>query len=453
MTGYSVLAPGQFPDVLPGAGLPELIADSLKDCAPEEGDIVVIAHKIVSKAEGAVVKLDSVTPGEKAAYIAAVCDKDPRLVQIIINESSTILSYEQGPIICRHKRGYICANAAVDLSNSIPGYAVLLPEDPDASAARIRKALEEKFRVRLGVIICDTHGRAFRLHACGVSVGASGVVPQKSYIEKMDRAGRVMKSSVECVLDELASAATIVMGQGDEGRPVAIIRGCGDLLGVGLASDIIRPAEKDLFLKALENNSQEKAGQSESKPLPSRKSPVKGMVMIALTGAVAYILARYTKFPIFPSAAFLKLDFGETPLILMSLFSVKYGIAALLMKELLSFTVSGSNILGLIADFAACGTFISVFGLTARGKITARKMAFAACIGSLARSAAVIPVNLVILRLQFGTDAPAVIAQLPLIIVFNLLKCGLGSVCAIFLYPKLRRHYLAVSGILRVFIE
>jgi coenzyme F420-0:L-glutamate ligase/coenzyme F420-1:gamma-L-glutamate ligase len=450
MIGYSVLAPEQFPDILPGAGLPKLIADSLKDCAPQEGDIVVITHKIVSKAEGAVVKLDSVTPGEKAIHIAAACDKDPRLVQIIINESDAILSYEHGPIICRHKRGYICANAAVDLSNSIPGHAVLLPKDPDASASMIRKALEEKFRARLGVIICDTHGRAFRLHACGVSVGASGVVSQKSYIEKMDRVGRVMKSSVECVLDELASAATIVMGQGDEGRPVAVIRGCGDLLGVGSASDIIRPAEKDLFLKAFEGNSHEKNGQRESKSLPSQGMAVKGMVTIALAGAVAYVLARFTKFPIFPSAAFLKLDFGETPLILLSLFSVKYGLTALLMKEMLSFAVSGSEILGLIADFAACGTFISIFGLMARGKISARKMAFAACIGSIARCVVVIPVNLVILRLQFGTDAPAVIAQLPLIMVFNLLKSGLGSVCAIFLFPKLKRHYLALSGILQI---
>jgi riboflavin transporter FmnP len=314
----------------------------------------------------------------------------------------------------------------------------------------LRKALEGKFRVRLGVIISDTHGRAFRLHACGVSVGASGVVSQKSYIEKKDRVGRVMKSSVECVLDELASAATIVMGQGDEGRPVAIIRGCGDLLGAGSASEVIRPAEKDLILESLENNSDERNGQRNSQSIHKQGIVVKGKVMIALAGAVAYVLARFTKFPIFPSAAFLKLDFGETPLILLSVFSVKYGLTALFMKELLSFTVSGSEILGLIADYVACGTFISVFGLMARAEVSAKKMAFAACIGSLARSVAVVPVNLIILRLQFGTDAPAVMAQMPLITIFNLLKCGLGSICAIFLYPKLKRHYMAVSGILRV---
>lgn len=198
--------------------------------------------------------LREITPSQKAVQYGVLLGKEPALIQLILNESEEVLWAEKanGPMICRHHRGFVCANAAVDCSNTQPGHAVTLPLDPDLSAAQIRGEIERRLNIRIGTIICDTHGRSFRNGACGIAVGASGIVALKSYIGKKDRVGRVMESSIECYADELAAAATLVMGQGDEGRPIAVIRGFQGAIGEQCAKEIIRPQETDIFLQALQ---------------------------------------------------------------------------------------------------------------------------------------------------------------------------------------------------------
>lgn len=252
MVNLTLYAPENLPEIREGDSVSGKLAEALEGFPLKDGDIVMISHKIVSKAEGRMIRLSDLPVSEAARRLAAKTGRDPALVQVILNESKEILWAEQpnAPIICLHRRGYICANAAVDCSNSRPGYAITLPEDPDRSARQLRLELEAAFRARLGVIICDTHGRAFREGACGMAVGASGVTALKSYIGQTDRAGRKMESSVECWADELAAAATLLMGQCAEGRPAVILRGA-EMLGTQTGADLIRPETRDLFLQAL----------------------------------------------------------------------------------------------------------------------------------------------------------------------------------------------------------
>ena len=249
---YTVFAPENLPRIYPGDSIEQIIMRHFLDNPLEEGDVVVIAHKIVSKAEGRVRDLAKVVPSEQANTYASKCGKDPRLVQVIMDESQDILwCSNSGMIICQHKLGFVCANAAVDGSNSFDtDVAVLLPKDPNGSARKIREELEAVFHVNLGVIICDTQGRAFRNGAIGMVVGSDGVLLNKSYIGLTDLNGRKLQSSGEALGDELAAAATIVMGQGDEGRPIAVIRGLDNALAPKQTS-LIRPAEQDIFLQAL----------------------------------------------------------------------------------------------------------------------------------------------------------------------------------------------------------
>jgi coenzyme F420-0:L-glutamate ligase/coenzyme F420-1:gamma-L-glutamate ligase len=254
---YSVFTPHNIPEVTQGTSIAQLIITSLGDFGLQSGDIVLLAHKIVSKAEGRMINLEDVTPSPHALQYARENGKDPQLIQVILDESCEVLtSGANMPMICRHHSGFICANAAVDCSNAKPNHCIALPRDADASAHRIRAELEADLGIRIGVIICDTHGRPFRNGACGVAVGASGVMMAKSYVGLPDRAMRVMRSSVEAVGDELAAAATIIMGQGDEGRPIAVIRGLSNLLGQGSAQDLVRPLERDIFYQALHKQNQ-----------------------------------------------------------------------------------------------------------------------------------------------------------------------------------------------------
>ncbi len=252
MTEYRVFAPVVEEAVAAGGDIAALI---LRTCPEplEDGDILVIAHKIVSKAEGRLVALDSLTASPRAEQLGRFLGKDPRLIELILSESREVLyaERESGPLICLHRLGYVCANAAVDCSNAREGCAIALPADPDASAARIRASLEKAAGVRLGVLICDTHGRSFREGAVGVTVGASGVRVMRSYIGETDLAGRTLQSSVECWADELSAAATLVMGQAGESRPYAVLRGFADALGEQTAADIPREEERDIFLQAL----------------------------------------------------------------------------------------------------------------------------------------------------------------------------------------------------------
>lgn len=241
-----------------GSDLISMIADALLSNEVQDGDIVVIAHKIISKAEGRVVHMDSAVPSERALELAAITKKDPRQIQVILDESREVLYAQEGVLVCLDKRGLACANAGVDASNAEPRQLVLLPEDPDGSAKQLHDALTKKLNKKFGIIICDTHGRPFRNGAAGICIGACGIVTQKSYIGQKDLYGYVMKSSIEAVSDELAAAATLVMGQGSEGIPVAIIRGY-DGLGSGTAKENIRSKESDIAMQLMSNNMNAKA--------------------------------------------------------------------------------------------------------------------------------------------------------------------------------------------------
>ena len=252
MPSYSVFVLEGIPEIRPGDALSEILVRSQSSTPLQNGDILVLAHKIVSKAEGRMFSLAEIRPGKDAQDYAAICGKDPRLVQVILNDSSEVLWCDPaGLLLCRHKLGYICANAGVDCSNSEPGYVISLPENPDASAERLRIELEAALGIRLSIIICDTQGRPFRVAACGIAIGASGIALQKAYIGDADRAGRIMQSTVEGIGDELASAATLVMGQGAEGLPAAVIRGYQNKPVSDSALKMIRPLDEDLFYRAM----------------------------------------------------------------------------------------------------------------------------------------------------------------------------------------------------------
>lgn len=251
MNNYFAFAIAGIDEIRPGDCISNIILNALGNYPMMDGDIFVITHKIVSKSESCIVDISKVHPSQEAMFYAGKTGKDPRLVQVILDQSECVISYsERGILICRHKLGFICANAGVDCSNAFEkGYVTLLPLNPDLSAERIRVELEEKLNVRIGVVICDTHGRAFRLGACGIAIGMSGIAPMRSYIGEKDRRGYVLQSSIECVADEIAAAATLIMGQADEGVPVVLFRGGSSFLGNGTISSILRPEKEDLFVR------------------------------------------------------------------------------------------------------------------------------------------------------------------------------------------------------------
>lgn len=209
-------------------------------------DIFVVAQKVVSKAEGRTIVLDSVKPSSTAVTWAAEMGKDPRLIELILGETRRIVRREHAVLIVETHHGLICANAGVDVSNSREGTAVLLPRDADESARRLKSALDEALGVPVGVIISDTFGRPWREGLVNVAIGVAGVAPLKDYRGQTDTFGRTMQASVLAVADELASAAELVTGK-TAGVPVAIIQGYVSSGAEGLARDLIRPAERDLF--------------------------------------------------------------------------------------------------------------------------------------------------------------------------------------------------------------
>lgn len=214
----------------------------------QNGDILAVTHKIVSKAEGRVVELDSIKPSTKAVSMAKEHDKDPRIMELILKESSQILRAKDGIIISETRHGFVCANAGVDQSNVKGDTAVLLPLAPDESADRIRHAVEKKVGKEVAVIITDTFGRTFRNGQTNVAIGIAGINPIKSYIGTSDMYGRKLRVTEIAVADEIASASELVMGKA-EGTPVAIIRGY-DFEKASKASSIkslIRAKNRDLF--------------------------------------------------------------------------------------------------------------------------------------------------------------------------------------------------------------
>jgi coenzyme F420-0:L-glutamate ligase/coenzyme F420-1:gamma-L-glutamate ligase len=244
-----LLAPRRFPRVRPGDDLPGLVVRCLReeDLAVGVGDVLVIAHKVVSIAEGRVVSLSDVTPSPRAEALAREVDKDPRLVELILRESQEVLRTRPGLLIVRHRLGFVCANGGVDHSNAGPGRVVLLPVDPDRSAEQIRMRVKEAFGSDCAVIVADTHGRAHREGAVGICIGLSGMAPFLDHRGRRDLYGYELRSSVEAIADELASAATLLMGQSAEGRPLVLVQGAPIVPGEGSARALIRPKERDLF--------------------------------------------------------------------------------------------------------------------------------------------------------------------------------------------------------------
>lgn len=251
MRTLTAWVPVGFPDVRPGVDLSSVILELFRfnDVAPEDLDVLVLAQKVVSKAEGSLVNLQEITPSQEAIELAAQSHKDPRLVQVILNEARTILRVRPGLIIAEHRLGFICANAGVDHSNVGlgPDWVSILPKAPDGSADAIRKTVEETFGVRIGVIINDTHGRPFREGAVGVAIGVSGLNPLFSYVGQEDLYGYVLQASVECVADEIAATASLLQGQAAEGTPLVLVRGARYEFGRGNAAQLLRTPEKDMF--------------------------------------------------------------------------------------------------------------------------------------------------------------------------------------------------------------
>jgi coenzyme F420-0:L-glutamate ligase/coenzyme F420-1:gamma-L-glutamate ligase len=235
-------------EIEPGTDLAAVIEAALEEQGTplQDGDILVVTQKVVSKAEGALVELGDIEPSPLAAEWAARWDKDARVVELVLRESRRIVRMERGVIISETKHGLVCANAGVDCSNVGHGRAALLPVDPDASAERLRAALSQASGVRIGVIISDTFGRAWREGQTNVAIGAAGVEALRHFEGQVDPTGYELRVTMLATADELASAAEMVMGKVD-GVPVALVRGLERALGSGSASELVRPAANDLF--------------------------------------------------------------------------------------------------------------------------------------------------------------------------------------------------------------
>jgi coenzyme F420-0:L-glutamate ligase/coenzyme F420-1:gamma-L-glutamate ligase len=237
-----------FPEIKAGHDLAQIVSDSCRAAQFEirDGDVLVVAQKIVSKSEGRVVALGSINPSDQAVEFAAKFDKDPRVVEVVMRESKRIVRMERGLIISETPHGFVCANAGVDTSNVAEGTVCLLPEDPDASALRLKSALEQRFRVRMAVIVSDTFGRPWREGLVNVAIGIAGLAPLIDYRGQRDWHGHQLKSTVIAIADEAASAAELVMGKSD-GIPAAVIRGLDYDARDGSSGELIRAPGLDLF--------------------------------------------------------------------------------------------------------------------------------------------------------------------------------------------------------------
>ena len=255
-----------IPLIRHGDDLADIILSALQqsNSTLEDNDIFVLAQKIVSKAEGRTVNLATVTPSPRAIELAAQTEKDPRLVELMLRESKSVVRTRPGTIIGEHKLGFVCANAGIDHSNVAPfhlppnslnlggekeggEYVLLLPENPDQSAGNIRAKIESKTGKKIGVMIIDSHGRAWRIGTEGVCIGLSGIPAVMDVRGWKDLFGYTLRITIVGVADELAAAASLVMGQAAEGTPIVHVRGFPYPLREGSLKELIRPKEQDLF--------------------------------------------------------------------------------------------------------------------------------------------------------------------------------------------------------------
>jgi coenzyme F420-0:L-glutamate ligase / coenzyme F420-1:gamma-L-glutamate ligase len=240
-----------IPLVRSGDDLAKIIRHSLTNnrLSLQSGDILVIAQKIVSKAEGRNVCLAEIVPTPEAEALASQTEKDPRLLELILRESAEVLRTRPGLIIVQHRLGFVCANGGIDHSN-VAGddeWVLLLPENPDASAERLRSRLESETGAQIGVMIIDSHGRAWRNGTVGVAIGISGLPAVVDLRGQRDLTGRTLQVTQVGAADELAAAASLVMGQAAEGTPVVHVRGFPYPLREGNLPELIRAKEMDLF--------------------------------------------------------------------------------------------------------------------------------------------------------------------------------------------------------------
>lgn len=230
----------------PGDDLAGMLAEAAGGGGMAAGDVLVVAHKVVSKAEGRLVTLTSVEPGARALRLAAETGKDARLCEVILAESRRIVRRRQGTLICETHHGFVCANAGVDASNVAAGRLVLLPRDPDASARRIQARLAAALGGRVGVVITDTHGRAFRRGLVNVAIGVAGFAPLVDHRGGHDREGRLLVATDQALADELAAAAGALMGKA-AGLPAVVASGIATRPSPGGAGELLRAPEHDLF--------------------------------------------------------------------------------------------------------------------------------------------------------------------------------------------------------------
>jgi coenzyme F420-0:L-glutamate ligase/coenzyme F420-1:gamma-L-glutamate ligase len=250
----TAVALGGVPDVGPGDDLALLLARAAASGTSGTrlgaGDVLVLAHKVVSKAEGRTVALAGVTPGERALALAAEHGKDPRLVEVILGESTQIVRSRPGVLICRTRHGFVCANAGVDASNAAPGHVILLPHDPDASARGLRARLRELTGVAPAIVVADSFGRAWRVGQCDVAVGIAGLAALEDWRGRPDAVGRTMEATVIAIADQAAAAADLARRK-DSREPAVLVRGLarhvGDADGPGAAA-LVRARDEDLFL-------------------------------------------------------------------------------------------------------------------------------------------------------------------------------------------------------------
>ena len=244
-----------IPLIRHGDNLADIIVASLakSEIALQDGDIFVVAQKIVSKAEGRAVNLATVTPSQRAIELAAQTEKDPRIIELILRESNEVLRTRVGAIIVEHKLGFVCANAGIDHSNvagagdSAEEWVLLLPQNPDLSSRKMRDDIQSNTEKQIGILVIDSHGRAWRNGTVGVAIGIAGIPGLEDLRGKPDLFGYQLQVTTVGVADELAAAASLIMGQADEGTPVVHVRGFPYPLRDGSLKELIRPREQDLF--------------------------------------------------------------------------------------------------------------------------------------------------------------------------------------------------------------
>ncbi len=250
MSTVSATALTGIPEIEAGSDLGAILAEALAPLLPASTDVLVLAHKVVSKAEGRTRDLATVTPSPRALELAREHGKDPRHVQVVLDESAEVIRAAHGVVVCVTRHGFVCANAGVDASN-VPGRdrVLMLPLDPDRSARELRAALQARLGVRPAVLITDSFGRAWRQGQCDVAIGCAGLAPLEDWRGRPDAHGREMRATWIAVADELAAAADLARGK-DGQRPAILVRGAGRHVteddGPGIR-ELLRPRERDLF--------------------------------------------------------------------------------------------------------------------------------------------------------------------------------------------------------------